>query len=188
MGKGHGRNADRRRAPTAPSTRRGEPFASPPRDDPGDDPRGGSRTRAGAPVASLYGQPNDPGSAPNPRHRRQFRRGSDAKCSIARSRTAGKSPVISALPQHLSRAAEWIAIGGSGGAALRGRARRSSSSPDLAALSSRQQLGMLVPGKCRKVARAHPPHRQRCHGAQAVDRNLPQRHRWHLPEGAQISI
>jgi transposase len=30
----------------APSTRRGEPFASPPRDDAGDDPRGGSRTRA----------------------------------------------------------------------------------------------------------------------------------------------
>jgi hypothetical protein len=57
----------------------------------------------------------------------------------------------------------------------------------LAALSPRQQLGMLVPGKCRKFARAHPPHRQRCHGAQAVDRNLARRHRWHLPEGTQIS-
>src|ERR1019366_6280456 len=66
-----------------PKTRRGEPFASPPRDDTGDDPRGGSRTRASAPDARRYGQPNDPGSAPNPRHRRQFRRGSDARSVLS---------------------------------------------------------------------------------------------------------
>ena len=66
MGKGHGRNADRRRPPDRPFyAPRRTAFASPPRDDPGDDPRGGSRTRASAPVARRYGQLNDPGSAPN---------------------------------------------------------------------------------------------------------------------------
>jgi hypothetical protein len=143
-----------RRAPTAPSTRRGEPFASPPRDDPGDDPRGGSRTRAGAPVARRYGQPNDPGSARNPRHRRQFRRGSDAKCSIARSRTAGKSPVISAL--HLPRASEWIAIGGSAGAALRGRARRSSSSPGSGCVITKTAAWHAGSGKVSEICKSAP--------------------------------
>src|SRR6202140_1814991 len=84
MAKRHGGNADRRRPPDpAPSTRRGEPFASPTRDDTGDDPRGGSRTRASAPDARRYGQPNDPGAAPNPRHRRQFRRGSDPRSVLS---------------------------------------------------------------------------------------------------------
>src|SRR4029077_19273702 len=159
MAKGHGGNADRRRPPDpAPSTRRGEPFASPTRDDAGDDPRGGSRTRASAPEARRYCQPNDPGSASTPRHRRQFRRRSDARSvlSFVREPPANRQlsrPYPNSFPERWdgSRSPDKP------GRQCEGAQDAHPARLALAALSARQQPGMLVSRACRNLQ--GPPRR-----------------------------
>jgi transposase len=58
----------------------------------------------------------------------------------------------------------------------------------LAALSARQQLGMLVPGTCRKFARAHPPHRIVAMARKLLIAIWRYATTGIVPEGAQLSI
>src|SRR5450631_730054 len=116
---------------------------------------------------------DDTGSAPNPRHRRQFRRGSDARSvlSLVREPPANRQlsrPYPNTFPERRNGSRSPDKPGRQCEGAQDAHPARLA----LAALSARQQPGMLVSGACWRSARAHPPHRHRRHGAQAVDRNM----------------